>query len=349
MTTATTPKSDFLVYSHTVGLSTMSGRGFYYPCDTAIGKDGQMYTLSRSLEGDERGVRVTVYDLDSNFSHVFGSFGDQQGEMIWPTAITLDREGNVYVSDEETHRITVFDHSGEFISTWGEHGSSEGKLDGPSGLAFDGEDNLYVVDHLNHRVQRFTRDGQFLSGFGSEGSDDGHFNLPWGVAVDAKDEVYVADWRNDRIQKFSSAAELLAIYGRSGRGDGEFSRPSSVAVDADGYIYVADWGNERVQVLGPDGGFIATYRGEATHSRWAEEFLSVNVEEAGARARANLEPELDFFEKTPHEESSHIEKYFWAPTSIKLDDAGRVYVTESNRHRVQIYRRNDRPRPSSSS
>ena len=151
----------------------------------------------------------------------------------------------------------------------------------------------------------------------------------------------MADWRNDRIQKFSPEGEFLGKYGRSGRGEGEFHRPSGVAVDADGYIYVSDWGNERVQVLGADSAFIATYRGEATHSRWAEEFLRVNVEEAGARARADLVPELDFFEETPHEESSYIEKYFWAPTSIKLDDAGRVYVTESNRHRVQVFERSD--------
>ena len=44
-----------------------------------------------------------------------------------------------------------------------------------------------------------------------------------------------------------------------------------------------------------------------------------------------------FFNDDPHEESSHIEKYFWAPTSLKLDSEGRMYVTESNRHRVQIY------------
>ena len=338
-TTTTKFKSDFLVYSHTIGLSTMQGRGFYYPSDTAIGKGGRIYTVNRSLEGDVRGVRVTVYDLDSEFSHTFGSFGEGDGQMIWPTAITLDSQGRVYVSDEETHRITVFDAAGKFLAKWGEHGSGGGQVDGPSGLAFDADDNLYVVDHLNNRVQKFTREGRLLLAFGSKGYGDGQLDLPWGVTVGAKGDVYVADWRNDRIQRFSPDGESIAMYGSSGRGDGQFHRPSGVAVDAGGYIYVADWGNERLQVLGPDGAFIAKYRGEATNSKWAEEFLNVNVEEAGARARSNLEPELDFFEKTPHEESSHIEKYFWAPTSIKLDDAGRVYVTESNRHRVQIYLR----------
>jgi DNA-binding beta-propeller fold protein YncE len=335
--TTTRPTADFLTYSHTIGLSAMQGRGFYYPSDTAIGKDGQLYTVNRGLEGDTRGMRVTVYDLDSNFFHVFSKYGAKAGEMIWPTAIALDAEGKVYVSDEDTNRINIFDRTGNFLSAWGAQGSDEGQLDGPSGLAFDRNDNLHVVDHRNHRVQRFTRDGRFISSFGTNGSADGQFNFPWGVTVDAAGEVYVADWRNDRIQRFTPNGDFLGSYGGSGSGDGELRRPSSIAVDADGYLYIADWGNERLQVLDPDGVFVAKYRGEATHSKWAEDFLGTNVEEAAARAKANLEPEMDFFEQTPYEESSHIEKYFWAPTSVKLDDAGRVYVTESNRHRLQIY------------
>ena len=56
-------------------------------------------------------------------------------------------------------------------------------------------------------------------------------------------------------------------------------RPSSVAVDPEGYIYIADWGNERVQVLGPDGSFQLLLRGQATLSKWAAEYLTVNPDE----------------------------------------------------------------------
>jgi DNA-binding beta-propeller fold protein YncE len=157
--------------------------------------------------------------------------------------------------------------------------------------------------------------------------------------VDSKNDVYVADWRNDRIEKFSSDGEFLRSYGTSGRGDGQFNRPSGVAVDGEGYIYVADWGNERVQVLDPEGGFVMKLRGAATVSKWAEEFLNANVEEAEARAKADLEPALEQFGGDPHEESAHTEKFFWGPVSVKLDDEGRLYVTDSNRHRIQIYER----------
>ena len=338
-TSKTKPRTDFLEYSHTIGLSTMLGRGFYYPVDTATGKDGRLYTASRSLEGDNRGIRVTMFDLDSEYLGTFGHYGEEDGQLVWPTAVAVDSEGQVFVSDEYLHRITGFDASGGFIDKWGVHGSEPGQLDGPAGLAFDSEDNLYVSDHQNDRVQKFTRDGEYLSGFGSTGSGNGQFDMPWGLTVAPDGDVFVADWRNDCIQRFSADGEFQAAYGSSGRGDGQFHRPASVAVDGDGYTYVADWGNERVQVLDPDGGFVTKLRGQATHSKWADDFLRINIEEAAARAKADLEPDIDFFVDDPHEESSHIEKLFWAPTSVMLDDESRLYVTESNRHRIQIYNR----------
>ena len=329
--------ADLLRYSHTVGLTAMVGRGFYYPSDTAIGKDGKLYVTNRSTEALADGVRVTMLNLESEYFGTFGRFGTGEGQISAPTSIAVDSAGLVYVSDETSHRVTVFDPSGEFQSMWGAHGSETGELDRPSGLAFDSEDDLYVVDSQNHRVQKFTSDGRFLLGFGSQGSEDGQLNLPWGLTVDPKGDVYVADWRNDRVQRFSADGEFLAKYGSSGRGDGQFRRPASVAVDGEGYIYVADWGNERLQVFDADGRFVLKLRGEATSSPWAEEFLTSNLEEAEARARSDLEPEI--FKDDPHKESSHVEKYFWAPVSLKFDDEGRLLVTESNRHRIQIYER----------
>ena len=65
MTTSDTALGvEFLEYSHTLGLSTMQGRGFYYPSDAAIGKDGRLLVVNRSLDGDSRGVRVTVCNME---------------------------------------------------------------------------------------------------------------------------------------------------------------------------------------------------------------------------------------------------------------------------------------------
>ncbi len=191
----------------------------------------------------------------------------------------------------------------------------------------------------NNRVQKFDTEGRHILSWGAEGSGQGQFNLPWGVAVDSESNVYVADWRNDRIQKFSVGGEFISAFGESGQGDGRFSRPSGVAVDGDGNIYVADWGNERVQVLGPDGGFRLKLRGQATMSKWAEDFFASNPDELAERNKSHLVPELPPHLNTPYHISSQTEPYFWGAVSVTLDGDGRLYVAETNRHRLQIYRK----------
>ena len=337
--TRTKTNPDFVEYALTVGMTTMEGRGFYYPVDTAIGKNGRLYVVSRTLENVPRGVRVTMCDAESEYFGTFGSYGEGDGQFIWPSSAAVDGLGRIYICDEHLHRISVFDESGRPLSQWGQPGKENGKLDTPSGIAIDQQDNVYISDTYNHRIQKLTSDGRYIMSFGSNGEGVGELNLPWGVTLDSSGNVYVADWGNDRIQKFSPDGEYIAKFGTSGRGDGEFSRPSSVAVDDEGYIYVADWGNERVQVLDSEGDFVMKLRGQATLSEWATNFFSINVEESAARSTANLEPVIEYFVDDPHEESSHIEKYFWSPVSVKLDRTGNLYVTESNRHRIQVYKR----------
>ncbi len=335
MTTA--QKTNFLEYDRTMGMTVMEGRGFYYPVDTAVGKDDRLYVISRSKEETTRGIRVTMCDVDSGYFGNFGAYGYAGGQFVWPACGAVDNRGRFFISDEKLNRVTAYDDTGNYLFHWGESGSGPGELDTPSGLAFDRENNIYVADTYNNRVQKFTADGRFLLAIGEHGSEG--VSLPWGLATDTRNNVYAADFGNDCIKKYSSQGEFLAAFGSSGRGDGEFTRPASVAVDHDGYIYVADWGNERVQVLDSEGNFVTKLRGEATLSQWASNFLSINVEEAAARGTADLDMEIDYVVDDPHEESSHIEKYFWCPVSVKLDSQGRLYVTETNRHRLQVYRR----------
>ena len=335
-----TANDKFLRYSLTLGLSTMSGRGFYYPVDSVIGKDGNIYVLGRSNPQDPRGVRITSLSLDSEFYGNFGSFGSKDGQFVWPTSIDIDSTGRFYVTDEYLNRITIFDSAWNFVDKWGKPGGNQSEFNGPSGIAIDNNDFLYVVDHRNNRIQKFTTEGEFILSFGEAGNNNGQFDLPWGIAIGPNDTIYIADWNNDRIQNFSSDGQFISCLGKPGHEDGEFHKPSGVAVDQRGYMYVADWGNERIQIFDPDGNFVMKLRGEATLSKWAEEFFNINVEEAEARDKSNLELDIDLFVNTPHEESAHIEKLFWGPISVELDSSGRLYVTESNRHRIQVFEPN---------
>jgi hypothetical protein len=73
-----------------------------------------------------------------------------------------------------------------------------------------------------------------------------------------------------------------------------------------------------------DGTHIETLNGDATLSKWCQEFIDVNPEQASWRENA------DQFE---------LEKRFWRPSAVETTDDGLVLVADSCRHRIQIFSR----------
>jgi DNA-binding beta-propeller fold protein YncE len=322
-----------LQYSHTIGRAEFSGPGFRGPVGIARGEGDRLYVLNRSYEGRPDGKRITICTVgEQEYIAEFGrgvsaEQSDKEapdGHFFWPTAIALDKAGNVYVSDEWYHRISIFTKDGAFVGKWGSPGAGDGQLNRPSGIAFDPDDNLYVVDSLNNRVQKFTKEGKFIAKWGKEGSGAGEFSMPSGIDVDTEGQVYVTDWRNDRIQKFAADGRFLMQIGTSGSGDGELKRPTGIAVDQAGVIYVADWRNDRVQVFDADGEFVAKLTGEATISRWAKEKLDASPEMWIQRQKA---------------QGLEREKQFWGPMAVEVDAENRLFVSEIVRSRVQVYQK----------
>ncbi len=313
-------------YSHTIGRIEFGGAGFRSVMDLALGANGVNYVVNRSWEYRPDGVRVTMFTLEEELVGEFSRCGDRDGEMIWPSSISLDSEQNVYVSDDWLNRISIFDKDGTFLDKWGVPGSDDGQIKKPSAIRFDKDDNLYMVDSGNNRVQKFTKDGKFLAKWGEAGTGPGQFNLPWGLTIDNNGDLYVADWRNDRIQKFSPDGGFLAEFGSSGSGLGQFNRPTGMAVDKDGDIYVADWLNNRVQVLTADGRYVTTFEGDATMSKWGQDKLDSNV---------------DMIRQRKFVRDFTAERVFWRPKGVAIDDKGRIVIIDSNRGRLQVYQKED--------
>ena len=69
----------------------------------------------------------------------------------------------------------------------------------------------------------------------------------------------------------------------------------------------------------------------------AEDFFDSNPDEMETRRIAQLVPELPDHISTPYHVSSQTEPYFWGPVSVHVDGNDRLYVVETNRHRIQIY------------
>ncbi len=323
-------------YSHTIGRGEEAGTGFKNPVSVARGEGDLMYVVSRAYDYRSDSKRITVCTVGEDYIGEIGNAGrlggemmdsgesDAPGSMVWPTSVALDKTGNVYVSDEWLNRIAMFSSDGEWLGAWGTQGDADGEVDQPAGIAFDSEDNLYVVDTGNNRIQKFTKDGQFLAKWGQQGSGDGEFDMPWGIGLDADNNVYIADWRNDRIQKFAPDGSFLMAFGESGPEDGQFNRPADVAVDKEGLIYVADWRNDRVQVFDAEGRFITEIIGDATLSKWGITKLDANPDMKMQRDIA---------------QGLEREKFLRGPMGVVVDDQDQVFIVDSQRNRIQIYRK----------
>ena len=323
-------------YSHTIGRGEEAGTGFKNPVSVARGEGDLMYVVSRAYDYRSDSKRITVCTVGEDYIGEIGNAGrlggemmdsgesDAPGSMVWPTSVALDKAGNVYVSDEWLNRIAMFSSDGEWLGAWGTQGDADGEVDQPAGIAFDSEDNLYVVDTGNNRIQKFTKDGQFLAKWGQQGSGDGEFDMPWGIGLDGDNNVYIADWRNDRIQKFAPDGSFLMAFGESGSEDGQFNRPADVAVDKEGLIYVADWRNDRVQVFDAEGRFITEIIGDATLSKWGITKLDANPDMKMQRDIA---------------QGLEREKFLRGPMGVVVDDQDQVFIVDSQRNRIQIYRK----------
>ena len=333
--------ANYVNYYKTIGVTSNQpvGRGFSAPVDVSINnRTDRIYVLNR---GKPALNRVGVCNIDEEYLFEFSKNGTAPGEFLRGTGIAIDSQNNVFLTDEELNKIIIWSEEGKFITQWGSSGSAPGQLNGPAGIAIDKSDNIFISDQNNHRIQKFKADGEFLAAFGTFGDGDGELNMPWGIHISPDNHIWVADWRNDRIQKFTLSGEFVLTFGESGSQANQFSRPSGVAVDNQNNVFVSDWGNERVQILSGNGSYIQTLQGEATLSKWANEFLEANLDEKSTRAISNLKPDLPSHLNSPYLISSQTEEYFWSPTSVNLDSEGKLYVTESSRHRIQIYKPNN--------
>ena len=218
--------------------------------DLVIAPDGTLYVMDASL------ARIQQFAPDGTFLHGFGDRGSGDGQLLYPTGISVGPNGNLYVADYQNHRVQVFDGDGAFLASWDGAEADGPPLAGPSDVAVSPDGTVWVTDDILQKIIGFAEDGSVVTTFGSIGGEPGQIRGPAGIAVDLDGDLYIADRGNDRIQKFAPDGTLLGLAGTRGDGTGELTQPSYVAVGPDGAIYVTEDGGARVQkfpalALGP--------------------------------------------------------------------------------------------------
>ena len=164
---------------------------------------------------------VKIFDLQGKLTGDLGKGkGSDPGQFLFPTYVTLDPQGNVYVADTLNSRVQKFDPDGKYLASYGERGNSWGMFDKPKGVAIDSFGNLYVVDSGWSNVQIFNQKKEILMFFGGRGDLPGMLRTPGPIAIDGKNRIYVGDFLNHRVEVYqltntSAADSFLNPLGKA--------------------------------------------------------------------------------------------------------------------------------------
>jgi DNA-binding beta-propeller fold protein YncE len=157
---------------------------------------------------DTHSHHIAVLDLESGeVIKNIGKRGKEEGEFNFPSQITVDPAGNVYVVDTMNGRVQIFDKEGRFMRAFGKLGDGPGMFARPKGIALDSEGHIYVVDSAFNNVQIFNSEGEMMLGFGGFGEGRGQQILPAGLSIDSEDKIYVIDQWNARVNIFEYMGE----------------------------------------------------------------------------------------------------------------------------------------------
>lgn len=235
-----------------------AGAEFNFPHALVVDSAGNIYvadTFNQMIRKiTPAGVVSTLAgDGTAGFANGTGA----AAEFNAPSGITIDRYGNLFISDSNNQRIRKITPAGA-VSTL----NLTVLLSGPQGIAVNASGDLYVVESGKGLIRKITSEGTVTTVAGSEpgGFADGQgtaalFFVPEGIAIDTQGNLYIGDLGNDRIRKITPSGYISTIAGSTkgnvnGPGaDARFYAPAGLAIDASGYLYIADVNNHSIRKL----------------------------------------------------------------------------------------------------
>jgi len=269
------------------------------------------------------------------------SFGGDGGlatsaSLYYPTDMTVDSAGNLYIADSGNHRVRKVAAGTGIITTVAGTGTQAFSGDGepaasaslyyPYGVEVDSAGNLYVADTYNHRIRKVavvtgiitTVAGIGTSGFLGDGGPaaSASLNMPFKAVVDASGNVFILDGYNFRIRKVDSGAGIITTVAGNGKqtpdfnGDGgeataaSLNTPFDVTVDSAGNQYIADSYNQRIRRVAAGTGIITTVAGDGTAGSSGD----------GGQATSAR---------------------FNTPSAVTLDGDGNLYIADFNNQRIR--------------
>ena len=206
---------------------------------------------------------------------------------------TVDRAGNIYVTDINNHKVYRIDAATGIINRiagTGIQGLNHGNglpataanIVAPTGVVTDTSGNFYFIENgmavrkVNIQTGIISRvAGGIQYGYSGDGgpATSARLNKANGLAFDLAGNLYISDRDNNVIRKVSAATGIITTVAGSGTagysGNGglataaTMNEPNGVTVDRFGNIYISERGNSVIRRVDAVTGIITTVAGIA--------------------------------------------------------------------------------------
>jgi DNA-binding beta-propeller fold protein YncE len=207
-------------------------------------------------------ARIQAFDRNGKYlGHTWTTPDYRNGR---PSGLSIDRDGNLLVSDSHYNCLRIYTPDGKLLRTLGgKAGTEPGQLGYVSDAVQDRDGFYYVAEFGDtQRITKLDAEGRFLKCWGAPGTEPGEFARIRAMVLGPDGNLYVVDACNHRVQVFSRDGKLVRVWGRAGKGPGELSYPYDLAFSPDGkHLYVVEYGNHRVQKFTPEGTSVGCWGG----------------------------------------------------------------------------------------
>jgi sugar lactone lactonase YvrE len=265
------------------------GMGLRENFGMAIDVKGNIWLANEESSGGVNGNLGSVTVINANGQTVSGNTGYAAGGIYYPSAITADPNGNMWVVNYGNSTVTLLSSTGVPISGAGGWGSSalqfpvalavdslhnawvanqsgstiskvtstgitsviRGCCNGASGIATDQSDTLWVANYYGDSVSEVDNSGRVIL----NQINGGGLLHPLGIAVDGAGSIWVGNYRGGTISELShptATAPSVLISPPTGFGtDASMIEPYGIALDASGNVWVSSYGtNSITQFIG---------------------------------------------------------------------------------------------------
>lgn len=115
--------------------------------DALFGPEDRIYTLCNG------GQTVRVFSHEGKFLFGFGKHAGSPENFSFPSALSFDAKGRLWIVDAFQHKLKVFSSKGDFLFQFGGIGTAPGELFFPVDMAFDNQGRLWVLEKGTNRIK----------------------------------------------------------------------------------------------------------------------------------------------------------------------------------------------------